>query len=97
MQPLQTLLKPAKAGEKWADQWRQEQQSTLRAATKIVEKIKYFTLGMTTTLVRNWSRIGMGFHLTQKHCVRNTKVLGCYMTRWKTVLAGSKFTRGAES
>ena len=78
MQPLQTLLKPAKAGEKWADQWRQEQQLAFKSCrTRIVEKIKDFTLGMTTTLVRNWSRICMGFHLTQKHCVSNTKVLGC--------------------
>ena len=39
----------------------------------------------------------MGFHLTQKHCRWNTKVLACCKTGWHTVLAGSKFITGAES
>ena len=38
----------------------------------------------------------MGFHLTQKHCKCNSKVPGCCNTAWRTVLAGRKFTKGAE-
>ena len=39
----------------------------------------------------------MGFHLTQKHCGCNAKVPGCCKTGWPMVLAGSKFTKCAES
>ena len=51
---------------------------------------------MTNALGTDWSRTGMGFHVTQKHCKCDAKVLSCCQTGWEIVLAGRKFTMGAE-
>ena len=54
--PMRPLLKPAKAGGKWADQWWEEQRlafksSRAKIADIIKGRIKSFTPGMTTALV----------------------------------------------
>ena len=102
MDPLRTLLKPAKTGEKWADRWGQEQRTAFEISrTKIAEKIKAgiyaFTPGLTTALGTNWSPIGLGFHMMQNHCKCNSRVPSGCKDGWRTVPTGSKFMTGAES
>ena len=101
-EPLRPFLKPLGAGEKWGDRWGEAQSAAFRASkAKILEAIKEgiesFEPGRTTLLGTDWSRTGMGFHLSQKHCQCEGKVPGCCKTGWKVVLAGSRFTTGAES
>ena len=64
---------------------------------KIKDGIYAFTPGLTTALGTDWSRTGMGFHMTQKHSKCNSRVPSCCKDGWRTVLTGSKFTTGAES
>ena len=69
--------------------------------TKIVKAfkdgIKTFSLDRETVLATDWSRVEIGFHLSQKRCkCANITPIYC-AGGWKTVFAGSKFTTGAES
>ena len=55
MLPMRPFFKPAKAGEKWADRWGQEQRlafvsSRAMIAAIIKGRIKFFTPGMITAL-----------------------------------------------
>ena len=64
---------------------------------KIKDGIYAFTPRLTTALGTIWSRTGMGFHITQKHCKCNLRVPSYCKDSWRTVLTGKKFTTGAES
>ena len=44
---------------------------------KIKDGIYAFTLRLTTALDTDWSRTGIGFHMTQKHCKCNSRVPSC--------------------
>ena len=79
MEAIRLLLKSAKDVEKWADHLGQEQRLSFEnRRTKIAEVmksgIKSFTPGITTALKTDWSRTGISFHLTQKHCKFDAKV-----------------------
>ena len=63
----------------------------------IQEGVKAFEKNRPTCLATDWSRTGMGFTLTQKHC--NCKIITpeCGNGHWKIVLMGSRFAKEAES
>ena len=69
MEPLRMFLKPLGAGEKWGERWGEAQSAAFRASrdkilAKIKEGVKSFEPGRTTVLGTDWSRTGMGFHLS---------------------------------
>ena len=102
MEPLWPFIKPLGTGEKWGDQWGEEQSAAFKTRADMILKVikagvKSFEPGRTTTLGTDWSRTGMGFHLSQKYCQCKARAPGCCKMGWKTVLAGSRFTTGAES
>ena len=50
-----------------------------------------------TCLATDWSRTGIGYFLSQKHCQCSDITPTCCPDGWKLILAGSRFTRPAES
>ena len=72
-------------------------QSKKEIIKAVEEGVRMFQLGKPTCLGTDWSRIGLGFVLTQKHCQCSTIKPDCCKDGWKIVFAGSRFTTGAES
>ena len=50
-----------------------------------------------TCLETDWSKSGIGFWLSQKHCHCTSTVPFCCPFGWKTTLIGSRFTNKAEA
>ena len=48
-------------------------------------------------MATDWSKTGIGYWLSQKHCECKTTIPFCCRTGWKTTLIGSRFTHPAES
>ena len=57
-----------------------------------------FETSRPTCLATNWSKTGLGYTLTQKHCdCPGPTSPHCKPGHWKLVFAGSRFTRGPET
>ena len=57
-----------------------------------------FEVNRPTCLATDWSKTGMGFTLSQKHCnCSGIYSPFCGSDHWKVTYAGSRFTRDAES
>ena len=64
----------------------------------VEDGVKTFEMGRQTCLTTDWSKVGIGFSLWQKHCNCSGPVdPNCGGGHWKMVYAGSRFTRDAES
>ena len=82
--------------------WSQELQDAFeKAKEKIVdlvkEGVKSFQINRVTVVNMDWSKIGVGFALLQKHCSCNGVDLKCCREGWKLCLVGSRFCSGVES
>ena len=62
----------------------------------IKDGVKIFDLTLPTCLRPDWSKKGMGFYLSQKHCQCDSEEPGCCPDGWKITLAGSRFLHSAE-
>ena len=56
-----------------------------------------FDKSRITCLATDWSKTGIGYFLSQKHCNCVDITPTCCHGGWKLVLAGSRFTKPAES
>lgn len=63
----------------------------------IQEGVRAFEMERETCLSTDWSKSGLGFILSQKHCRCKEITPNCGQGHWKLVLAGSRFTKEAES
>ena len=69
----------------------------------IREGVRAFEKNRVTCLCTDWSKVGIGFTLMQKYCNcpksndTNTWSPNCGEGHWRLVLAGSRFTKPAES
>ena len=65
---------------------------------QVCHGVRTFEVGRPTALSTDWSRKGLGFTLTQKHCncPRPANPI-CGPGHWKLVYAGSRFTRDPET
>ena len=62
-----------------------------------MEGIKSFDKTKNTCLQTDWCRNGLGYLLLQQNCsCTSDKAPLCCKDGWKLVLAGSRFTKGAE-
>jgi len=59
--------------------------------------IRSFSINRTTCLATDWSKTGIGFTLSQKHCQCPGKDPLCGPDHWHVVYAESRFTSDAES
>ena len=53
--------------------------------------VKLFSPELPTALATDWSKFGVGFWLTQKHCKCDGSNPRCCETGWQTVYCGSRF------
>ena len=64
----------------------------------VKDGVKTFEPQRPTCLTTDWSKTGIGFELTQKHCdCQDPSKPDCGDDHWKLVFAGSRFTNDAES
>ena len=78
-------------------------ESKIKIVNLIKEGVRNFEVNRPTCLATDWSKSGVGFTLSQKYCEcpksTETKAYSpnCGNGHWKLVLAGSRFTKPAES
>ena len=98
MQPFRELVKP-KSKFYWDDKletlFRESKEILIKQST---EGIQTFDTRKNTCLQTDWSRDGIGYLLLQQECdCAPSKAPVCCKDGWKLVLAGSRFTKGAET
>ena len=100
MQPFRELLKPAAKGKQiyWDDNLTALfEESKLVILQAIKEGIRTFKMGSLTCLMPDFCKSGIGYLLMQKRCSCQKITPYCCTGGWQLVLAGSRFTTGAES
>ena len=97
MAPFRELLKP---GNKFY--WDEHldhlfTESKKAIVEKVREGVKIFDMSKMTCLITDWSKMGTGFCLLQKHCNCSGVNPMCCVSGWQLTFAGSKFNNKAES
>ncbi len=97
MDPFRDLLKKGRKFY-WDDNMSQLlQHSKDEIILRAKEGVTAYDLRKPTCLATDWSKTGLGFTLTQKHCkCSGTPDPNCGMGHWKLVHAGSRFTQKGE-
>jgi len=97
MAPFKPLLSP-KQKFVWTEELDQAfRQSKQIIVDAIIEGVTIFDLNRQTCLRPDWSKIGIGFFLSQKHCSCPERSPGCCRDDWKITLAGSRFLKPEET
>ena len=97
MEPFKHLLSP-KAKFQWTDELEQAfQKSQHDIVEAILRGVEIYDLQRYTCLRPDWSKTGIGFFLSQKHCDCSEITPSCCAHGWKITLAGSRFLRPAET
>lgn len=97
MLPFREFLKPG-TPFRWDDQLSELlEKSKSVIVAEIEEGVRIFDKEKPTCLATDWSKVGIGFWLFQKHCACPLTALFCCPTGWKITLVGSRFTHPAES
>ena len=97
LHPFRELLKK---GSKWywdKNLQRLFEEAKAQIADNIVEGITRFDLGRWTAVMTDWSKVGMGFIMSQKYCSCQSITPLCCTGGWKVCMVGSSFTSPAES
>ena len=83
----------------WNDSLETVFQESKQQIIKSIEKgVSTFEVNRPTWLATDWSKSGIGFTLSQKHCdCIETNNPFCGEDHWKTNYAGSRFTKESES
>ena len=100
MQPFRELLKPAEKGKQvyWDDNLTKLfEESKLVILEAIQKGIRTFEMGAWTCLMPDFCKTGMGYLLMQKKCKCEKITPYCCSGGWQAVLAGSRFTKDAET
>ena len=97
MSPFKKLLSP-KTKFLWTEEldnaFKQSKDDVIKA---IRQGVEIFDPERRTCLRPDWSKTGIGFFLSQKHCQCSNTSPGCCEDGWKITLAGSRFLKPAES
>ncbi len=83
-------------------EWNEElnttfEKSKVEIVNAIKEGVQIYDINRQTCLQTDWSNIGIGYFLSQKHCNCNSMAPGCCEHGWRITLAGSRFLKPAES
>ena len=98
MAPFRDLLSGKSAKFYWDDTLNQVfEQSKQQIISSIRDGVCTFQMNRTTCISTDWSKQGIGFTLSQKHCRCEHDTPICGEGHWKLIMAGSRFTRPAES
>ena len=97
MLPFRRLLKPGTPFE-WNDRLDDLFDNSKSLIIDDIRKgVEIFDKSKPTCLATDWSKDGIGFWLSQKHCNCSSRDPFCCRTGWKVTLVGSRFTSAAES
>jgi hypothetical protein len=97
MAPFRHLLSP-KVPFSWSAELESAFQASKAEIVSQCEKgVRSFSSKLPTCLATDWSKLGIGFWLCQKHCDCETNRPGCCKTGWQTVCVNSRFCTPAES
>ena len=101
---LRDMLSPFRPflSEKHPFQWTPELNTAFEASKDAIiaairEGVEIFDPNRKTCLRTDWSKIGVGYFLHQKHCECESDMPSCCPDGWKITLAGSRFLQSAES
>ena len=88
MSPFRDLLKPSTPFY-----WNQEmdaifEKSKVKIVNEIIEGVRIFDVNKPTLLATDWSKVGIGHVLLQKHFDCSEEKLSCCSTGWKVTLIG---------
>lgn len=97
MGPFRELLKPSQQFQWTEDHQTAFTKSKSAVLQQIQKGVRIFQKGRPTCLISDWSREGIGFWLTQKHCSCLSVSPICCKSGWKVVLVGSRFLKPAET
>ena len=97
MGPYRHLLRP-KNKFHWNDELTQLfQLSKKEIVRQITLGVKHFTPELPTCLATDYSGVGIGFFLLQKHCSCSGTTPTCCKSGWQLTLVGSRFLHDAET
>ena len=99
MLPFRNLLKPSTKFEWTADLDKLFEETKKLIIAEIKHGVQIFDKERPTLLATDWSKNGVGFYLSQKHCkctFSKSKPF-CCKSGWKVTLIGSRFTSATES
>ena len=97
MSPFRHLLS-SKVPFAWSEELQMAFEASKQEIVDQCEKgVRSFNPALPTALATDWSKLAIGFWLTQKHCKCTQITPGCCPTGWQTVYCGSKFCTPAES
>ena len=96
MAPFRHLLS-TKTPFAWSSELEEAFASSKEAVIKECERgVRNFNPALPTCLATDWSKMGLGFWLCQKHCQCSTDRPGCCQTGWQTTYMGSQFCSPVE-
>ena len=73
------------------------ERAKLEIVSAIKEGVEIYSMERRTALRTDYSNVGIGYFLYQKHCECQARLPGCCEDGWRVVLAGSRFLKPAET
>ena len=96
VKPFRRFLSP-KVKFYWDGNLNQIFQDSKKLIIEAIEKgVEIFDVKKRTCLRCDWSKAGVGFYLTQKHCNCDSDYPDCCDDGWRITLCGSRFLKKAE-
>ena len=96
MAPFKKFLSP-KVKFEWNESLDQEFEESKRLIVEAIQDgVRIFDVSKKTCLRTDWSKKGIGYYLSQKHCDCASELPGCCEEGWLITLCGSRFLQQAE-
>ena len=96
LQPFRQFLSPA-VKFFWNNELQLAFETSKQEVVKAIKKgVEIFDLKRKTCLRSDWSKQGIGFYLSQKHCSCNSNLPNCCEDGWRITLCGSRFLKKSE-
>jgi hypothetical protein len=97
LEPFKPFLSP-KVKFKWSAELNDAfESSKIEIVNAIKDGVQIYDLARSTCLRPDWSKKGIGYFLSQKHCECENAIPGCCEYGWRITLAGSRFLKPAET
>ena len=96
MAPFKHLLSPKNQFDWTQDLGELFEQTKREIVDAIKEGVQIFDLKSKTCLRPDFSKVGIGYYLCQKHCDCKSELPDCCENGWRVTLAGSRFLEPSE-
>ena len=96
LQPFRQFLSPS-IKFFWNDELQHAFEASKQAIIQAIKRgVEIFDIKRKTCLRLDWSKQGIGFYLSQKHCSCDSNLPGCCEDGWRITLCGSRFLQKSE-